>query len=660
MTRASHATGARLVTPHLLFASSAGQVTARADASLARARGILQRILTSSGQPTIATTLEPYNRMMMAASEVGLQGQLLFNVHTNKAVRDAGNRAYEAAEAFGTEVSLNRPLYDRFAALDVSRSDAETKYAVEKILRDFRRAGVDREEATRARIQKLNEEIVAIGAAFDRTINEDIRSITLASSDELEGLPRDYIEAHRPGPDGAIRLTTQYPDALPVFQYARRPEVRKRLQFEFLNRGYPANLEVLSRLLEKRHELATLLGYEDYADYITEDKMVESAEAAASFIERVRRAAAKRTAQDVDLLLARKREDGPGARALDPWDPNFYLDRVRAERYAFDAQAVRPYLEFGRVRDGLFAITGKLFGVSYRRVRNVKVWHPSVEVYDIYQGRRRIGRFYLDLHPRKDKFSHAATFGILVGIRGLQLPQGALVCNFPDPRKTKGPALMDHTDVVTFFHEFGHLIHEILSGRSRWLRTSMEGIEWDFVEAPSQMLEEWARRPESLRLFATHVETGEPIPEDLVRRMERAQAVGRGLWTVRQLNFAALSLSIYRRDPKGLDTTALARATNQEYYPIPWFEGTHLQCNFGHLNGYSAIYYTYLWSLVIAKDLFSVFRKGKTILDPKPARRYRRLILEPASGVPARAMVTQFLGRPLRFDAFRAWLNEAA
>ncbi len=651
---------AKLTTPKLLFLRSAGAVTKAADAELARARRTLGSILAAKGRRTVENTLVPFDAMMMAISEVGLQGQILFNAHTDGAVRDAANKAYLAADSFQTELGLNRGLYDAFAALNVSREDAETRHAVSKILRDFRRAGVDKDEATRAKIKALNDEISEIGSTFDRVINEDQRSINVDREADLAGLPADYIAAHRPKDGGPITITTAYPDAIPVFQYAASADVRRRLQREFYDRGYLKNLDVLAQLLAKRHELARILGYEHYAAYVTEDKMIGSAKAAAEFVEKIHRASAGRTDRDYAILVERKRKDDPTAAALDAWDANYYLERVRAEQYRFDSQEVRPYLEFGRVRDGIFEITSKLFGVRYRRVRGAKAWHASVEVYDVIQDGRRLGRFYLDLHPRDGKFSHAAMFPILVGLKGKQLPQAALLCNFPDPAKAAGPALMEHTDVVTFFHEFGHLLHAILSGHTRWVKTSMEGIEWDFVEAPSQMLEEWARRPEGLQRFAKHHETGEPVPEDLVRRMERAQAVGRGLWVVRQDFFAALSLAYYSGDPEGLDTTAVAKDLNAKYYPVPWHEGTHFQCNFGHLNGYSAVYYTYLWSLVIAKDLFSRFAKARSILDPSTARRYRREILEAASVRPAADMVRRFLGRTTTFDSFRAWLNEGA
>ncbi len=648
---------AKMTKPSLLFLKSPEAVAKASDESLAKARRLLDQILAARGPRSVENTLEPFNELSNLVSLVSLQTQVLFNAHTVAAVRDAANKAYLAADSFATELSLNRPLYEAFRALDVSRNDPETRFAVFKILRDFRRAGVDRDDATRARIKTLSDEIAEIGSAFDRNINEDVRSIQVDKASDLEGLPDDYVARHLPK-EGKITLTTAYPDALPVFEFAKDANVRRRLRREFLERGYPKNIEVLVRLLEKRHQLAKLLGRENYAAYVTEDKMIRSAKAAAEFIEKIGRTASERTSRDYALLVERKRKDVPEATGLEPWDANYYIERVRAEQYHFDSQEVRPYLQFEKVRDGLFDITGRLLGLRYRRVRGVPVWHESVEVYDVYENDRRLGRFYLDLHPREGKFSHAAMFPVSLGLRGTQLPQAALLCNFPDPRTSAGPALMEQQEVETFFHEFGHLLHGILSGHSRWLKTSIEGIEWDFIEAPSQMLEEWARQYETLARFAKHHATGEPIPKELVEQMGRANAVGRGMWTARQDYLAALSLAYYSRDPAGIDTTALAKELNERYYPVPWYDGTHFQCNFGHLNGYSAVYYTYLWSLVIAKDLYSEFAKERSILDPKLARRYRKAVLEAASTRPAADMVRAFLGRPMRFKAFERWLTE--
>ncbi len=644
-----------LTVPRYLFASNAESLANEAAAGLAECRQRLEEILAGGGPRTIENLLLPYDRLLSGLSELQGQSRFLFDVHPDGAVRETADKWYQEAERFATDLALNRPLYDAFVDLDVSREDPETKYAVRKILRDFRLAGVDRDAATRERIKELRDEMTATGQDFDRTIREDERSIQVDGAAALAGLPADFVEAHPPGPDGKITITTKYPDIIPVFRYARDPEVRRRLQWEHLNRGHPANLATLSKLMAARHELARVLGYESFADYIVQDKMIGSAKGIGDFLAKVRAASEERAKEDSELLVARKQKDVPSATSLQAWDTNFYSELVRAENFDFDAKLLRPYFAFTKVLEGLFEITRELFGVRYERVSGVPVWHPSVDVYDVVDGDRRIGRFYLDLHPRKDKYTHAAASILVRGIEGIALPQAALMCNFPDPKE--GSALMEYLEVETLFHEFGHLLHAMFMGHGRWIKNTDDGIEWDFIEAPSQMLEEWIRDPETLRRFAHHHETGEPVPAEFVAKLKRADSVSRALDVQRQLVLASLSFEYYRGDPAGVDTTKTLEAVFRRFPLVPFHPGTHFQCNFGHLNGYSAIYYTYMWSLVIAKDLFSKFQEGGTILDPKVARRYRETILAPGSRKPAAELIEDFLGRPLSFDAFENWLN---
>jgi thimet oligopeptidase len=603
----------------------------------------------------VGNLLVPYDRMLFDLSELQGQTKFLFDVHPDAAVRETADKWYQEAERFATDLALNRPLYDAFVALDVSKEDADTRFAVHKILRDFRLAGVDKDEATRVRVKELRDAMIAVGQEFDRGIREDVRSVQFDGPEALAGLPEDFVRAHPPGPDGKVTVTTQYKDSIPVLRYAKDPEVRRQFQREYLNRGYPANAETLGKLLAIRHELATILGYESFADYIVQDKMVGSAKAIAEFLAKVRAASEARAKQDAAFLAARKRKDAPSSAVLEAWDTNFYSELVRSETFDFDSKLLRPYFAFSKVRDGLLEITRELFGVRYKRVDGVPVWHSSVEVYDVYDGRRRIGRFYLDLHPRKDKYTHAAASILVRGTSATGLPQAALMCNFPDPKE--GPALMEYLEVETFFHEFGHLLHAMFAGHGRWVKNTDDGIEWDFIEAPSQMLEEWIRDPATLRRFAHHHETGKPVPAEFVAKLKRADAVSRGLEVQRQLVLASLSLEYYNGDPAGRDTTTTLEDVYRRFPLVPFHPGTHFQCNFPHLNGYSAIYYTYMWSLVIAKDLFSKFRAGPSILDPDIARRYRETILAPGSRKPAAELIEDFLGRPLSFDAFEAWLN---
>ncbi len=365
---------------------------------------------------------------------------------------------------------------------------------------------------------------------------------------------------------------------------------------------------------------------------------------------------------DLDRLLARKRRDDPSASRVENWDiglfaDGFYSTKIRSEEYGVDTKALRRYLPYGPVRDGLFALCGELFGLTFRRVVGERLWHPTAESYDIALDGRRIGRFYLDMVPRDGKYSHAACFGVREGILDRQLPQSALVCNFLDPREDPTLARMEYGDVVTFFHEFGHLLHAMLSGRAPWLFDSPSLIEWDFVEAPSQLFEEWARDPPTLRRFARDPDTGAPIPTEILELLKASESFGRASRWARQVALSEASLQLYSHDPAGRDSAKVMRESYDRHAPIPLDPDYHTEAGWGHLTGYSAFYYTYVWSLVIARDLLRPFEEKGTLADPELARRYAREILAPASERPAAELVKRFLGRPFNFEAFERWLN---
>ncbi|MGC4000371.1 MAG: M3 family metallopeptidase [Anaeromyxobacter sp.] len=627
--------------------------SARADMDRARAEAARARGLGGAGG---LATVDAYDAAFAALGEAASRASLARNVHPDAALRDAAEAAEQEVDALSTELSLDRGLYDALSAVDVSREDPATRHLVEKALRDFRRSGVDRDEPTRARVRALREELVRIGQEFGRNIKDDVRRLPLTPA-ELEGLPEDWRRAHPPGDDGQVTLTTDNTDYVPFMTYARSERAREALWRLYRLRGHPRNLDVLSRMLERRAELARLLGYPSWAAYVTEDKMIGSAEAAAAFVARIAAAAEARMRRDHAQLLERKRRDAPGAERVEPWDSAWLQERVKAEQYGFEGQSVRPYFEYRRVKDGVLDVTARLFGIAYTRVPDAAAWHPEVEVHDVTDAESGalLGRVYLDMHPREGKYKHYAQFTLAAGQAGRRVPEGVLVCNFPRPG-VDAPALMEHGDVRTFFHEFGHLLHHVLGGHTRWAGQSGVATEWDFVEAPSQMLEEWVWDPAVLARFARHVETGEPIPAALVARMRAADEYGKGLMVRQQMFYAALSLELHQREPAGLDTTALVAELQERYTPFRHVPGTYFHESFGHLDGYSAIYYTYMWSLVIAKDLFGPFRQAG-LLDPGPARRYRRAVLEPGGSRPAAELVEAFLGRPHGFDAYAAWLE---
>ncbi len=644
-------------------ARQAGDAAAKAEAealagrvrqSLDRAQAALDDLLAVREARTIDNSLVLYDRILVHVDAAGLEPGLFERVHPAAEVRQAAEEATREVDKFATALSLNRGVFEALQALDASTADAATQHLLAHALRDYRRAGVDRDEATRKRVQELHEELTIIAQEFERNIQSDTRSIRVEPA-ALEGLPEDYVRGHALGGDGLVTITTDYPDYVPFMTYSRRESARRELYCEFRRRGHPKNLDVLDRMLARRDELATLLGYASWAHYATEDKMIGSEVAARNFIDRIASISSLRAERDYEALLAAKRRDDPGATAVGDWEKEYYERCVKASNYAFDPQSVRPYLAYERVKKGVLDLTGRLFGIEYRQVAGVRVWSDEVETYEVFQDGEKLGRFHLDMHPRADKYKHAAQFTLVHGVEGLQLPEAALVCNFPRPTPSD-PALLEHDDVETFLHEFGHLLHTIFAGRQRWIGVSGISTEWDFVEAPSQMLEEWARDTRVLQTFAVHHETGEKIPDELVERLRRANEFGKGSFVRQQMFYAALSLGLHDRSAAGLDTTAFVRDMQRRYSMYDYVDDTYFHLSFGHLEGYSALYYTYMWSLVIAKDLFSRFDRSD-LFDPAIAAAYRQTVLAPGGSAPAAQLIQGFLGRPYGFEAYQAWLD---
>jgi thimet oligopeptidase len=634
-----------------LTTASPGDLAAAAESAIAGARAGVEAV--KAGSPDGLGLLDAYDEAMAALADTANRMDLISVSHPDSGMRDAADAAKQAVAKVGTDLSLDRGLYDALAGLDQTGLDGATRHYLTRTLRDFRRAGVDRDEATRARVRELQEELVAIGQDFDRNIRTDTRTGAFPPA-ALDGLPEDYRRAHPAAKDGLVHITTEYPDLIPLLTYAKDAAVREEMWRLNRQRGYPTNVEVLRRMLDRRHELATLLGYPDWAEYAAEDKMIATAKNIADFVDRIAVAAADRSRRDYGLLLERKRVDDPQAEAVLPWDTSYLDDRVKAEQLALDTQAVRPYFEYGRVKAGLMGLVEKLFGVEFQPRNDIPVWHPEVECYEILAGGQLLGRIFLDMHPRPDKFNHAAMFTMTTGKAGRRVPECALVCNLPRPGAE--PALLQHSDVATFFHEFGHLIHHVFAGGNRWSGINGIATEWDFVEAPSQLLEEWVRDATTLARFAVHYETGEPLPPEMVARLRAADEFGKGLFVRQQMFYASLAFELYRRDPAGLDPVAIEREAQERMTPYRYVDGTYLHLSFGHLYGYSAVYCTYMWSLVIAKDLFTVFERDG-LLTPATAARYRQVILAPGGAAPAAQLVETFLGRPYDFAAYQAWLD---
>ncbi|MGP6169912.1 M3 family metallopeptidase [Microbacterium sp. A196] len=617
-------------------------VAERADTALSTARDVAGQLKDGSAR-TPLETLELWNIGDTAVMNAASMTELFSEVHPDAAVREIAEDRMQNAASFVTERDQDRELYAVLAAVDASALDADAARLLDRTLRDFRRGGVDQDDDTRARLSEIAARITVIEQEFSRHVRDDVRSIRIAP-ERLNGLPDDFRASHPAGDDGLVEITTDYPDFRPFRAYAHDRAAREEIARAYNSRGWPANDALLHELLDLRAEQAGLLGYSSWPDYDAEVKMIGTGGAIAEFIDRIAELSADRAQADADALLARAQQDDPSFTEITTADSDYYGELIRREQYDVDAQAVREYFDFSRVREGLLSVTGRLFGLEYRAV-DAPTWADDVTSYDVLRGGERIGRIHLDLHPREGKYKHAAQFDLVRGVRGTQLPEGVLVCNFPR-------GLMEHEQVKTLFHEFGHLLHHVLGGDQKWVRFSGVATEWDFVEAPSQMLEEWAWDADILRTFAVDA-AGEPIPADLVARMHEAADSDRGLWARTQIFYSAVSYWLHQERPDNHDV-AIAELSRQ-YSVIAPLADTHFQSGFGHLTGYSSAYYTYMWSLVIAKDMFSAFNP-EDLFAADVAGRYRDEVLARGGSADAADLVAAFLGREYSFDAFGKWL----
>ncbi|GAA1930087.1 M3 family metallopeptidase [Microbacterium aoyamense] len=614
--------------------------TERPAERIARVRDIDERL--RSEELGTLERLELWNDAEVALSEAVSEAYVLSEAHPEASVREIAEAQVQAVESLAASRLLDRELWRAFADADADGLDERAARLLSRLLRDFRRGGVELDDAGRARVAELTDRDTELSLTFSRNIREGRQQITVPAAG-LAGLPQDFIDAHPADANGNVTLTTEYTDVGPVMEYATDRDTRIALTRVFRNLGWPVNDEVLAELLAVRAERARLLGFSDWADYETETRMIGTGAEIPTFLAKLDAASLEAATAEYDVLLDRLRQDVPAAEAVTNADSLYLQSVIKREQYDVDAQVVRSYFPFERVLPGILDVTGRLLDIEFVPL-DVPTWHADVRSYDVVRGDDRLGRIHLDLHPRDGKYNHAACFELARGIDGRVLPEGVLLCNF-----SRG--LLEHDEVVTFFHEFGHLVHFILGGRQRWARFSGFETEWDFVEAPSQLLEEWAWDAGVLASFAANAD-GEPIPADLVAKMRTADAFGRAIGVRQQLAYARVSYHLHVDRPTDLHAATVA--LQERSTPVRQLDDQHMYAGFGHLTGYGACYYTYQWSLVIARDMLTGF--GDDLMDAAAARRYRELVLEPGGSKDARDLVESFLGRPFAFDAYADWL----
>ena len=627
---------------------------------LAAAQQDVDKLVAVTGARTVENTVRPYDDALNELAVAGNNAYFMFAVGDTAPLRDKGQALLGVISSASTDLSLNQKVYHALAAMPLPTDDPATKHYVERALLEYRLSGVDKDDATRAKIRQLQDKITAVSLVFGRNVADGMLKVT-ATKSEMEGLPADYIARHKPAADGTYTLTTDEPDSSPVSSFAKSPELRLKMYLAYNQRAYPKNVDVLMDLLKTRYELANTLGFPTYADLATADQMIGSSSNLKSFLKEVDDASRDIGKREYEQLLTFAKQQQPGLTNITTADAGYWSEQYRRAKYDFDQQSVRPYFPYDQVQAGILKTAARLFHVEFKPVVGAKTWDPSVATFDVYDAAgtgsgKLLGRIYLDMHPREGKDKWFSSAPLVPGIRGRQLPEGALICNFSGG-VAGDPGLMLYSEVVTFFHEFGHLMHHILGSQGEWSAAGGFNVEGDFVEAPSQMLEEMFRNRTIISSFAKHYQTGETIPADLFEKMNAAGAYGRGSWVQRQLIYSTFSLQVHDRAPDKVDLNAMWKESMTRFNPFTFVDGNRFFTSFTHLTGYASNYYTYVLDKVIAIDFFAQFDK-KDLLDGPTAMRYRRSVLEPGASKPASQLVKDFLGRQQNLDALKVWMGE--
>ncbi len=641
----------------------AQEVPANVKAAVAKANAAIARIVQiPRGNRTFDNTLGAFDLLGDDLDRETSLTVFLRNVSPDPKVRADAGAAEEFLANYYVELGKREDLYGAIKQYADTKPNlsGEQKRLLDFTMRDYRRAGMDLPKDKRDQVAAIEKDLNKLGLDFETNIAEDATTLSLTEV-ELAGVPDDaksgWTKYH-----GVYLVRLTGPNYSAIMDDAVDPATREKVRWLWLRRGGQKNVDLLQQILPKRDELAHLLGYKNTVDYEVETRMAKNSETIAKFYAELRPLVQKKVAKDLAEFVQAKREYVQDDKAtLDPWDYSFYKRILLQKKYAIDEQKVQEYFSVPNVIKGLFDVTGTLFDVTYKDVTaeapklGLPVWHPDVKLYAVFDKStgKLLGRAYMDLYPRPGKYTHAACWG-LQGHRidddGTErLPLVALVCNLNKPQGDK-PALLSHDDVETLFHEFGHGLHGILS-KQRYSRFAGTAVARDFVEAPSQMLENWIWDPKVLGTFAKHYKTGEPIPAEMLASMKKARTLGSGIETAGQMYLGEMDQAFHLAPGGKIDTSEEATKAYEANMPFQALPDTFPQASFGHLVGYEGAYYGYLWSLVYAADMFQRFEE-KGLLNPEAGKWYRDHILAKGGTEDEMDMLRSYLGREPKMDAF--------
>ena len=626
------------------------------DQAIADASSVLEELVASQTQRTFDNTLRPLDRIADILGHSFSDLAFMGYVHPDKEVRDAAKKAEEKNSQFGVEIAFREDLntaVKQYATTEEAASlKGEEARFLEFTLRDLRRAGHDLDPATRAAVKEKTERLVTLGVQFQQNIDEWDDEI-LVTRDELDGLPDSFIDALEvDDKTGKYKVTIAYPHLIPFVENASSRPHREELRYKFNTVSVEDNGKILEEAIVLRQEIADAFGQPSWSDHRLEERMAKSPDRVKEFYAGLRGALTEKGEQELTEMSGLLQAD-IGEDMVQVWDWGYYDTQQRKTDYGVDNFEVAKYFPLPQVLDGMLELTSEMFGINFREIEEFDSWHPDVQLFaiDDVESDEEIARFYLDLFPREGKYGHAAEFPLLPSRRledgSYQNPLCAMVANFTKPTQD-APSLLQHGEVETFFHEFGHVLHQNL-GRTELGRFGGTNVERDFVEAPSQIMQHWIWRSDVLKRFARHYETGEPIPDQLVDQLVAARNLNKGLFQLRQMQYGWWDQEMHSGPGRDLHEI---HEEGSAISLMPPHEGTFALASFGHLmGGYDSSYYGYMWSEVFGDDMFSKF-EDDGVTNPEVGMAYRRAVLEKGGTVDPDEMLRDFLGREPNNEAF--------
>jgi thimet oligopeptidase len=646
-----------------LFALTPEEITQNTPIYIEQTRKIIDDIIAlSNDERTYANTARPLDEAFSLSNLAIAQRvyEALELLHPNDAIRSAAHDAYISIQAFWVDyVMSNKALYNAFNAyaskqIENEGLSAQQRYFINETLDSFKREGLSLSDETLAQVNVLRKELAQLASDFDRNIAEDKTTITV-TKDDLAGLGDDFIATLRTTDNGLYILGIDYPTYFRVMENCSVAETRKKLYIAFSNRAYPANDELLKQIIVKRDDLARLLGYVDFAHCDIDGQMAATPERAQAFINDMIERAAQKTIQELALLT----ETLPASVELTDegkvqvWDMAYLKNIYKKSHYDLDEQKIAEYFPMQKTVDELLDIYRQFFSIDFKEEKTNALWHEDVSIVRVLQDGEIIGTLMLDLYPRPNKYSHAAHTTIVPGTYkpdGTLIPDvSVVIANFTKPTETK-PSLLKRSEVETFFHEFGHALHAIL-GATEIASMSGTHTRTDFVELPSQMLEEWLTDKEMLKKVSGHYITGQSLPDDIIDTIITLKNLTSGFFVTRQAYLSSMALSYFgageNKDPHAM----MKQLHSQIMVTTALSNDDHFYASFGHLTGYGAKYYGYLWSKVFALDIFATIKKHG-LLNPEIGRKYVKEILGKGGAQDPNELLYNFLGREPNSKAF--------